>query len=109
MLLRLRELQLDGVEWMGPPVWLPLFREEVLKEANRCDQKAKDSANENKGSYSTSERCTAHSQNPGKFLACDHDICPSLPYLRADIPLSSTDGDDGEREGDHVGTLKRVT
>ena len=109
MLFLLRKLQLDGIGWTNPPIRVPLFREEVLKEANGEDHKADRKADENQSSYSASQRCTAYPQNARKFLAADDDIGPSLPHLRANVPLSSTNCDDGGEEDDHVGALKRVT
>lgn len=109
MLLRLCELELNRVQRMSVSEWAPLFREEILDEVNNEDQRADCNANQSQGSYSASERCTAHSQNSGKFLAAHHDKDPPFPHLSTDIPLSSTNCDDGEREDEHVGTLKRVT
>jgi hypothetical protein len=90
-------------------VRVPLLGEEVLKKEGTNNQKSHRDANENESPYSTSERCTTHSQDARKFLSVNNHVDPALPQLCTDIPLSSADCNNSEEKDDHIGTLKRVT
>ena len=74
-----------------------VFEEEESKE--ECtDQKDHGRDDHAQGSDSTSERSATRSQNTRKLLAVDDREDLSLPYLRADVPLSSTN-----RDNNHAG------
>ena len=85
----------------------PVFREEESKEESADHQKAQGDENQKQGSYSTSEGGTADSQNAGKPLVANYHEDLPPPHPRTDIPLSSTNRDNGEEEDDHVGTFER--
>lgn len=100
--------QLGRSVWAGPPAWVPpLFREEMFKDKDNGDQKSHRTTDQNQGSHGPCERCTAHSEHARKFPPSDMIL--ASPQLRTEVPLSSTEGDDGEEEGSHVGTLENVT
>ena len=88
---------------------IPLFREEVAKEESSGDQKHRHNTNKNKGTYSPGKGCAAHPKNTRKFLSVNYHVDPSPPYPCADVPLSSTNCDDGKEEDGHVRTFERVT
>lgn len=96
------------VESASAPSRVPFFWEDESEEESGDDQKAHDNDDQRQGSYSTSERSIADSQNTGKPLVADYRVDLSPPHPRADIPLSSTNCNNGEKEDDHVGTFERL-
>jgi len=87
---------------------VPFFREDESKEESGDDQKAHGNDDQRQSSYSTSERGITDSQNTRKPLVADYRVDLSPPHPRADIPLSSTNCNNGEKEDEHVGTFERV-
>jgi len=96
--------------WVEPadtPSSIPFFRKDESKEESTDDHETHGNYNQKQGSYSTSEGSVTDSQNARKPLVADYRVDLSLPDLRADIPLSSTNRDNGEEEDEYVGAFER--
>lgn len=85
----------------------PASRDDETKEDYETEQKAR-GENKRQGSDSTSERSTANSQKAGKLLAVNDRVDFSLPDPRANVPLSSTNHDNGEGDDDLEGILEML-